>query len=76
VVYREGVTSNRLKKWDVSPFSCVPIFLWDVSPFLIAVRKENGLAPQAMDWFSWFVLEYKMNPSKRALQAYIKGEAK
>jgi len=42
----------------------------------IAVRKENGLAPQAMDWFSWFVLEYKMNPSKRALQAYIKGEAK
>jgi hypothetical protein len=42
----------------------------------IAVREENGLVPQAMDWFLWAVDQIKENPGKRQLRKYIEGRAK
>jgi hypothetical protein len=42
----------------------------------IAVREENGLVPQAMDWFLWAVDQIKENRDNRHLRAYIEGRTK
>jgi hypothetical protein len=42
----------------------------------IAVREENGLVPQAMDWFLWAVDTIKEKPGNRRLREYIEGRRK
>jgi len=42
----------------------------------IAVRKEYGVAAQAMDWLLWAIGEIKENPGNRYLRAYIEGRTK
>ena len=39
----------------------------------IAVREENGFAPQIMDWFLFAVDEVKSNPANPGLRALIEG---
>jgi hypothetical protein len=41
----------------------------------IAVREENGLAPQTVDWFLFAVDEIKTNPRNPGLRALIEGRS-
>jgi len=42
----------------------------------IAVRKEYGFTPQAMDWFLWAIGEIKENPSNKYFTAYRDSRTK
>jgi hypothetical protein len=64
----------KFPKKEMSPEEC-RIFYKAFNENAIAVREENGLAPQTMDWFLFAVDTIKANPN-RGLRALIEGRTK
>lgn len=64
--------STKFTKGEISPEEYRDLYKV-FNENVIAVREDNGLAPQAVDWFLFAVDEIKTNPGNPGLRALIEG---